>query len=67
LLPAALPMKQRLEHWNTAVTYLYVPLCIAWIVNDDSVSFENIMVKETRGREVKYFIESCDVSQWLTS
>jgi hypothetical protein len=29
-----------------------------WVVNDESVSFENIMMKEARRREVKYFVET---------
>jgi hypothetical protein len=35
-----------------------LPVCAAmyWVVNDESVSFKNIMVKETRQQEVKNFV-----------
>jgi hypothetical protein len=46
-------MKQRLE-----TQLLPVRAAMYWVVNDESVSFKNIMVKETRRQEVKYAVET---------
>jgi hypothetical protein len=46
-------MKQRL-----AGTLTFLRAAMYWLLNDESISFENIMVKETRQQEVKYFVET---------
>jgi hypothetical protein len=46
-------MKQRLE-----TQLLPVRAAMYWVVNDESVSFKNIMVKETRRQEEKYVVET---------
>jgi xanthine dehydrogenase molybdopterin-binding subunit B len=43
---------------KTGTQLLPVIAAMYWVVHDESVSFENIMVKETRWREVKYFVET---------
>jgi hypothetical protein len=50
-----LPMKKRLLEYSCD---LPVRATMHWVVNDESVSFENIMVKERWQREVKYFVET---------